>query len=212
MFYSYNQQYPISYDEIPNKIRFPSGLTKTNKKTFTDEDLKLAGYEKVDAPPEYNSKTQTLYWSGNGWTIENIPLQEIEKVIRRQRDALIESVMWRYQRYEREIRMGKVPVSDDIEQLDRYVQALADISLQENFPYEVNWPAEDLRYVEKISIVNMCIGIVFKVDDLDSEYQGTLGDLFLVEGSNEIWKWRGEEVQWVLHKSLSKNNTTDNYV
>jgi hypothetical protein len=64
--------------------------------------------------------------------------QRLWNEIRRIRDQKIKDVEWRYNRYSRQIRMGVTP-SDDIESLDEYVQALADITLQED-PNNIVWP------------------------------------------------------------------------
>jgi hypothetical protein len=59
-------------------------------------------------------------------------------VIRNNRDQRIAEVEWRYNRYHRNERLG-LPQQDSIADLDNYVQALADITNQEN-PFELTWP------------------------------------------------------------------------
>jgi hypothetical protein len=58
--------------------------------------------------------------------------------IREERTRRIESVEWRYNRYARETRLGITP-TDDITALDTYIQALADITEQED-PTNITWP------------------------------------------------------------------------
>lgn len=58
--------------------------------------------------------------------------------IRENRDNRIAEVEWRYNRYYRNERLGR-PQEDSIADLDNYVQALADITKQEN-PFEIVWP------------------------------------------------------------------------
>ena len=58
--------------------------------------------------------------------------------IRNNRDERISEVEWRYNRYYRNERLG-LPQQDLIADLDNYVQALADITNQEN-PFELVWP------------------------------------------------------------------------
>lgn len=65
-------------------------------------------------------------------------------IIRSERDSRINAVSWRIERYRSEIRQGLTP-TDDITKLDTYVQALRDITTDENFPWDgdiskVSWP------------------------------------------------------------------------
>jgi hypothetical protein len=61
------------------------------------------------------------------------------RIARQTRDLRIKQVAWRYERHARHVRLGQTPV-DDINVLDAYVQALADIPQQPGFPWEVVWP------------------------------------------------------------------------
>lgn len=61
--------------------------------------------------------------------------------IRAERDRRIQEIEWRIKRYESEKRQGLTP-TDDIGQLDIFVQALRDITDQPNFPDSVEWPTE----------------------------------------------------------------------
>ena len=60
------------------------------------------------------------------------------RTIRDNRDKRIADIEWRYNRYYRNERLG-LPQEDSIVDLDTYVQALADITKQEN-PFELVWP------------------------------------------------------------------------
>ena len=68
--------------------------------------------------------------------------EEQAREVRSKRDRLIAKEDWRYARYNSEIRQGLTP-SDNIKALDAYVQALRDISTQEGFPWDVEWPEMD---------------------------------------------------------------------
>jgi hypothetical protein len=59
--------------------------------------------------------------------------------VRQRRDALINDVEWRYSRYERNARTG-APQQDNLASLDAYVQALADVTTQAGFPWDIQWP------------------------------------------------------------------------
>lgn len=58
--------------------------------------------------------------------------------VRNKRDRLINGFEWRYNRHQREVRLGLTP-TDDISKLDEYMQALADITKQPD-PSNIQWP------------------------------------------------------------------------
>lgn len=59
--------------------------------------------------------------------------------VRATRDELMRNNDWRYTRYEREVRLEISPTTDDITVLDTYMQALANITDQED-PFNITWP------------------------------------------------------------------------
>ncbi|MBI1262937.1 MAG: hypothetical protein GC184_14565 [Rhizobiales bacterium] len=65
--------------------------------------------------------------------------EELDVAARRKRDRLIDDIQWRYERYARQNRLG-LASSDDITELDAYVQALADVTTQPGYPASINWP------------------------------------------------------------------------
>lgn len=151
MLYSHNNGIP---DQLPFRIKINKELedgttvsfTRTDPSTFTDEELKLANFVRIDTvPPEHDSKTEKLVWNQDHWDI--VPLTESEiqdtinnlwKEIRNSRDRKIEEVEWRIHRYQSEVRQGLDP-TDNIDDLDSYIQALRDITNQED-PYNIVWP------------------------------------------------------------------------
>lgn len=62
--------------------------------------------------------------------------------VRDERDRKIKDFEWRYFRYERQVRLGTTP-TDNLVDLDSYVQALADITTQSD-PYNITWPNYEL--------------------------------------------------------------------
>lgn len=58
-----------------------------------------------------------------------IPIYPSWDEIRAERDLRMKDFEWRYSRYERQVRIG-TPTTDNILDLDSYMQALADITLQ----------------------------------------------------------------------------------
>ena len=67
--------------------------------------------------------------------------EQLAAKVRAERDARINTVTWRYERQARETRLG-IPLTDDIAELDAYIQALADVPEQEGFPSQVVWPEQ----------------------------------------------------------------------
>lgn len=132
MLYSHKGKYP---EQLPNRIRMPDGLTRT--KPFSEDDLFIAGYHQI-SPPSSLKWYEKLDWSGTDWVITQKDISEIWSFIRKQRDEKIKEVEWRYNRYYRHERLG-LPQIDSIQNLDTYIQALADITKQTN-PYAIIWP------------------------------------------------------------------------
>lgn len=64
--------------------------------------------------------------------------EELLVNIRSLRDQLMKDFEWRYIRYDRQIRLGLTP-TDDLANLDQYMQALADITDQPDL-YNILWP------------------------------------------------------------------------
>jgi hypothetical protein len=77
MFYSYKNTTPIKSTEIPERIRLSNRLTRTDKSTFTDEELLDAGYVIAPDRPSFNFQTEKLIWADNNWHI--IPLTPEEQ-------------------------------------------------------------------------------------------------------------------------------------
>lgn len=143
MLYSYKNQYPTI---LPERIRLSDGSTRTDSSTFTEEELIDAGYMKVESSPAYNSDTENIIWNGESWEVVSLTQAEIEEKqkllweeVRNTRDLKIKEVEWRVFRYQSEVRLGLDP-TDDIQQIDEYIQRLRDITKQED-PYSISWPS-----------------------------------------------------------------------
>lgn len=139
--YSYNNQYPIS--ELPHRIRLSDGMTKTDPSTFTEEDIAYAGFTRVDDPPEYDVNTQRLTWEVNDgvgtWKVVNLTQEEMWQPIREKRNKLMNEFEWRISRYNRENISGTPLTDANIVHMYEYMQALADITKQED-PLNIVWP------------------------------------------------------------------------
>ena len=67
--------------------------------------------------------------------------EQIAEQIRAERDAKIEAVRWRIERYKDELELG-ISLTEPLEPLLQYVQALRDVPQQAGFPETVEWPVE----------------------------------------------------------------------
>ena len=152
--YSYKTQSPVT--NIPERIRLSDGNTRTDSSTFTPEELIDAGYILVEEPhtPPFDPETHKLIWSGTAF--ERVGLTDLEIAaktakrwveIRAHRDSKICEVEWRILRNQSEVRLGLEP-TEDIHQLDVYVQALRDLTKQSDNPLEIVWPHESHAHDE----------------------------------------------------------------
>jgi hypothetical protein len=142
--YSYKGGYPSS---LPDRIRLSNGLTRTEKNTFTEEEIANAGYVLAEDPPIHNER-QRLVWSGTTWQIVDFSEEEIAEIVEREwqtirfkRDEKIKEVEWRLFRYQSQIRLG-IPTDDspeEINKIDVYIQNLRDVTNQ-NDPSNIVWP------------------------------------------------------------------------
>lgn len=138
--YSFNGEDPAP---IPESIRMPDGLTRTDSSTFTDEEILLAGYVLAPAEPEINEKTQNCSWDGNQWIITEKTSEEIQIIIdnqwhtvRSNRNIMLAQTDWMVIR---SIETG-TPLANSV---SLYRQSLRDITLQED-PFNIQWPKLDI--------------------------------------------------------------------
>lgn len=89
----------------------------------------------VPSPPDDGRQV----WDSTAQTWGAVPDSVLAEQVRAERDRRIDVVMWRVERYQRQVRLGLTP-TDDISALDAYIQALCDVPGQENFPGSVTWP------------------------------------------------------------------------
>ena len=140
--YSKDGSYP---NQIPFRIKLSNGLTRTDPSTFTPEEIADAGYITVEDPPASIPDTQILEWTGTNWNIRDKTEQELEleldrkwQDVRTQRDYILSLLDWRFLRHQSQTRLN-ITLTDNIEILDTYAQALRDITLQSD-PYNIVWP------------------------------------------------------------------------
>lgn len=156
--YAYVQDNEIKglYDSLPVNWKNIS-----NFYIFTDEQAREYGWKKIIKPgPLYNTETEYVgnvdyYLLGEDvyerYQILTIPVvtppspEEIFanttlqwELVRKTRDEKMSEFEWRYSRYDRQLRLGLETV-DTIENMDAYMQALADVTLQSD-PFSIVWP------------------------------------------------------------------------
>ncbi len=155
--YIENFQFIEIHDSIPKNWKNISNFS-----SFTDEEISQFGwYKLVKLIPEYNPETQKLgterYYINENVAYETYDVidlppiieptpptkEELDQaqwpIVRQIRDKLMSDFDWRYNRYEREVRLNITPTTDSIENMDTYMKALADITLQED-PFNIIWP------------------------------------------------------------------------
>lgn len=118
------------------------------------DDASLATYNLVRLEAAPVPQDGYIYFPGNPvlvngkWTVSWVQqptpgraatLAILSRQRRADRDAKIREFEWRYARYARNERLG-MPQVDVLSKMDAYVQELADLPNQSNFPWEVVWP------------------------------------------------------------------------
>jgi len=71
----------------------------------------------------------------------HLRLTDLKRIAYQRRAYLFSQLSWRYERHSREVRLN-LPTTDNLDDLDNYAQALADISKQPDYPYTITWPQE----------------------------------------------------------------------
>lgn len=153
------------YDLLPKNWRNISNFSSLDDWNYLNT---LGWYQVTKLVPEnYDSVTQKLdnaRWTFTGSQVneeydvidlpvvvepEPIPQETIDQIdegiianrwdiVRAERDRLIKEFEWRYLRRERHLRLG-IPILDTLQKMDEYMQALANVTLQEN-PLMIEWP------------------------------------------------------------------------
>jgi hypothetical protein len=73
--YSYLGSMPAP---LPFRITLPSGFTRTDPGTFTQDEIAAAGYIGPIVPPGHNPETEYLAWVGGEYRVETLPPAEPE--------------------------------------------------------------------------------------------------------------------------------------
>jgi len=138
MFYSYKGNEP---QILPERIRLSNGLTRTDKSTFSEEEILDAGYIYVGSKPVVNEMEEKVVWDSDNTHWKILPLSEDERiakinerwnVIRQERDQLLKSSDI--------IALREIEDTGVVsEETKVYRQALRDITSQQS-PLNIEWP------------------------------------------------------------------------
>jgi hypothetical protein len=90
--FSYNGQYPIIFEKLPDRIRLSNGLTITDKDNFTLENLRDAGYIVAPTIPDYNCNNEKLIWNGSDWEVVSLTDSELDNIKQEYVNIMIEEI------------------------------------------------------------------------------------------------------------------------
>src|SRR6056297_564707 len=131
-FYSHNGSYPTV---LPNRIVLSNGMSRTDKTTFTPEEIADAGWVAVTDPPTATWPNR-LDWNGTNWIVRAPNQSEIDTrwaEVRRTRDMrLAESDVTILRSYEKGLTPDPLWVT--------YRQELRDLPQNTVDPFFVSWP------------------------------------------------------------------------
>lgn len=134
IFYSHNGAYPVV---LPNRIVLSNGRSRTDKSSFTAEEIADAGWVAVSDPPTVTYPNK-LDWDGTNWVVREPNAQEIAdrwREVRIARDRkLVTTDILILKAYEN----NQLVDSD----LTTYRQALRDIPQNTVDPFYVTWPVD----------------------------------------------------------------------
>ena len=131
MLYSHLQSTPAP---LPHRIRFADGSTRTDRATFTPDELERAGYSGPYQRPECNPKLETIDWDGSAFVVrpysfDELPTQHAK--IRQRRVELLKASDW--------TQIADYDLGADRDDWAAYRQALRDLADAAN-PFDITWP------------------------------------------------------------------------
>ena len=131
MLYSLNATTPAP---LPHRIRFADGSTRTDRTTFTTEELERAGYTGPYERPECDPTTETVSWDGTQFVVRPYNFDELQAQyakVREQRIQLLKACDW--------TQITDYDLGADRDAWATYRQALRDLADAPN-PFDITWP------------------------------------------------------------------------
>lgn len=137
MLYSYKGQTPAP---LPFRIFLSDGSTRTDPITFTEEELKDAGFTGPYEYPECDSKIQTVDWNGTEFILRPYNQEEIDsqwELICHQRNQLLKESDWtQIEDYEFNL--------NNKEEWLQYRESLRNLPENQENPYDITWPQKPI--------------------------------------------------------------------
>jgi hypothetical protein len=131
MLYSHRQAKPAP---LPHRIRFADGSTRTDRITFTADELERAGYSGPYERPECDYKIETVDWDGSDFLVRTYSFDELQAQyvkVREQRIQLLKASDW--------TQITDYDLGADRDAWAAYRQALRDLADAPN-PFDITWP------------------------------------------------------------------------
>lgn len=121
---------------LPHRIRFADGSTRTDRTTFTPEELERAGYTGPYERPECDPTIETVAWDAEAlaflvrpYTFDELQAQHAK--VREQRIKLLQASDW--------TQISDYDLGADRDAWAAYRQALRNLADAPN-PYDIAWP------------------------------------------------------------------------
>ena len=106
---------------------------------YKDNQNNVFAYSDIQTPKD--GLTKITEQEALGLTNPPPTTEQLAAQVRAERDAKIEAVRWRIERHKDELELG-IPLTEPLEPLLQYVQALRDVPQQDGFPENTEWPVE----------------------------------------------------------------------
>ena len=138
MLYSHHTTPPAP---LPHRIRFADGSTRTDRTTFTPEELTAAGYTGPYERPECNPTIETIDWDATALAYVVRPYNTAELTaqrakVREQYMHLLQASDW--------TQISDYDLGADRPAWAAYRQALRDLADAPN-PFDITWPQQPLQ-------------------------------------------------------------------
>lgn len=141
--YSYKNQEP---QPLPHEITLSDGRSRTDRETFTEEEIRNAGFTGPYEAPEYDVNTEMLVWDPETLTfsVELIP------VVTQPQREFTEEELWTIFRAERDFRLTK-----------------SDWALLSDSPLSEDKKQEWISYREKLRNLPSTISKISSMEEID---------------------------------------------
>ena len=121
---------------LPHRIRFADGSTRTDRTTFTPEELERAGFTGPYERPECGPTVETVDWDAEAlaFLVRSYNFDELQAQyakVREQRIQLLKASDW--------TQITDYDLGADRDAWATYRQALRDLANAPN-PFDITWP------------------------------------------------------------------------